>query len=748
MYPLLLFFYIYVWSKKGYNKKSNLKTETDLRNSKNEIVRMGKMSAVQKMNSLNQVPKGTKIFEKDENIACIGMIIKGSVRIQNLGVHKIAEKGALIGVEDLIAGRHLADYIAQEDTVIYAFKVANAGLLDAFLNSNPDYRGIAIHSVASNLRAYLKERELLLKFITGVSGFFKGVSVPEGGFPLKSDGGMISYYQEFANIPLEIHKKYYAGSNVITMRQLSGLSMIAQDVLRSSEEAGKFLEEVFWKQAGMSLYDDAALIDIKYFEEKLKQAVRQKEERKKNGNAAGALQDPKTALKNSLFQILKFSNIKDEDQKEITSLIQLFVNAKDRLSTQDDMRKLKKQITDYFFRLYKLCVFQWFEDENVPLPVKLFLNYGYMDERLLDEDQALFLCETLNEEEEDFACPIYTMAEWLKEIHEGRKDPSRNSFEQDYRDVLREEKRTSNITEQQEREYLEDSRRKVMFEIDNMFVSNNKIVNGKLSTYVPVIYKEGIYGHLDRLYLSKKKLCDTILDLEKKDYTVFNREVLYTNPALKIEREYVIKHVYPDVIIAPVYGTASSMWQEITGKKRDTPGRFLFPAISENEVEKLVTKAFGRFHWEYCRCEQGVYWNNIQHKSLTSEYMDYIQYYRKNGELSEEKREKIKTQILKARNNSREIFLSDYEMWIYNESKSAIKLNKVSRAILATYCPFSKEIRENLKSNAAIAEAMSRHQRELAEKIRGWDMRIKRRENNGLVVPDEFYETYRYYAGH
>ena len=393
-----------------------------------------------------------------------------------------------------------------------------------------------------------------------------------------------------------------------------------------------------------------------------------------------------------------------------------------------------------------MCIFQWFEDENVPLAVNLFLHYGFIDERLLDENQIEYICKMFHTKNEKFDCQIYTIPEWLKEIYMGRKEPSRNSFEQDYRDVLREQKRTGDITESQEKEYLEDGRRKVIFEIDNMFISNNKIVNGKLSTYVPILYKDEIFGSLDRLYLTKRNLYDAIIELEKKDFTIFNREVLYSNPELKIEREQVIKHVYPDIIMMPVYGTASSMWQEITGKKRDTPGRFIFPTITETEVDKLVTKVFGRFHWEYCRCEQGVFWNNIQYKSLTSEYMDYIQYYRKNHELSEEKREKIKLQILRARNNSREIFLSDYELWIYNESKSAIKLNKVSRAILATYCPFSKEIREYLKTNAAIAEAMTRQQRAFAEQSKLWDMRIKRRENNGLKVPDEFYATYNYYA--
>ena len=126
--------------------------------------------------------------------------------------------------------------------------------------------------------------------------------------------------------------------------------------------------------------------------------------------------------------------------------------------------------------------------------------------------------------------------------------------------------------------------------------------------------------------------------------------------------------------------------------------------------------------------------------------MDYIQYYRKNHDLTEEKREKIKAQILKARNNSREIFLIDYELWIYYESKAAMKLNKVARQILATYCPFDKETREVLKSNAAFAEALMIHQKKFGEKKREWEMRIKRRENKNLEIPQEFYDTYRYYA--
>lgn len=114
--------------------------------------------------------------------------------------------------------------------------------------------------------------------------------------------------------------------------------------------------------------------------------------------------------------------------------------------------------------------------------------------------------------------------------------------------------------------------------------------------------------------------------------------------------------------------------------------------------------------------------------------------------LQKKKREKIRSQIQRARNNSREIFLSDYETWIYFESNSALKLNKVSRQILATYCPFEKSMREFLKTNVAFEHAMQAQQRNFSEKAKEWELRIRKRENSGLEVPEEFLETLSYYS--
>jgi hypothetical protein len=183
------------------------------------------------------------------------------------------------------------------------------------------------------------------------------------------------------------------------------------------------------------------------------------------------------------------------------------------------------------------------------------------------------------------------------------------------------------------------------------------------------------------------------------------------------------------------------MWQEIAGKRRDSAARFLLPAFTEINLGLLLVRILGRFRWELCRTIEGAAWNDIHHKSLTSEYCDYLQFYRKNKELSEEKKEKLKSQIQKGRNSSREIFVIDYEQWINYEAIGAIKLNKPVREIMSTYCPFAKEIREQLKLQPLFEESMARYYREKQKKVREIEGRQRLLQKENIESPQELVDT-------
>ena len=117
------------------------------------------------------------------------------------------------------------------------------------------------------------------------------------------------------------------------------------------------------------------------------------------------------------------------------------------------------------------------------------------------------------------------------------------------------------------------------------------------------------------------------------------------------------------------------------------------------DLQMSILRLTGQFRWEMCKREQGARWNDVSERSLTSEYFDYAQFYKKNNELSSDAKEKIKSDLVRAKNNFKEMFVKDYCVWVLYESSGSPRLNKVVRGILFTYCTFAKEIRDKLEIN-------------------------------------------------
>ncbi len=448
----------------------------------------------------------------------------------------------------------------------------------------------------------------------------------------------------------------------------------------------------------------------------------------------------------SLQQICTYALYDHEKAEELSNGILDFINLRDKFSTDDRIRILRRKLTQHFYELYESVYLKACKEATPPKVIDLFLKYGFLDERLLSTEQLRELYFLDNEAEEDAGpCKVYDIKSWLTSIYKGEKEPSKNEFDQEYPDYLRSNRKRGELTEDQERDALTNPVLKVKYEMQNMFRYNTRVVNGQFSTFVPFLWGESIVKSLQSLKLNSKRFNETMKTLLDIDYSVFHREVLYVNPAKGITKEYLMQPVYPDIILMPVLGYNGVMWQEITGKKKSREGRFIFPILVDANLNDMLIKVLGRFRWELCRSIQGNAWNNIKEKSLTSEYSDYIQFYRKNREISEELREKIKAQIQKGKNNYREIFVIDYEGWMKSESNGAIRLNRFAREILATYCPFRKELRERFKNMPLFADAMERLKRNTAKKIKETELRYRMIEKEGGTITPELQETLRFY---
>ncbi len=452
------------------------------------------------------------------------------------------------------------------------------------------------------------------------------------------------------------------------------------------------------------------------------------------------------SLKGSLKQIINFSKADEKTAVAFEEAVNNFVDLKERLSSDDDARKLRRHVADSFYKIYRGCFKNSLTSNKIPRAVDLFLNYNFVDERLLKPEEILELCELKVDSDKKYIANIYTVPEWLKLVYSGKKMPSKNEFDLEYAEHLRERKKSHEIDDAEEKALFTNMEERLDFEIFNMFKTNHRIVNGQMSTFVPVLCSEQLMGTPLKLVLTKDRIGQAMEKYHEIDYSVFRREQVFATEDRSIEKEPIMLEVGPDIVLFPGYGSNAIMWQEISAKKRDSSGRFFFPVLLESGLDDLIIKTLGRFRWELCRTMQGSAWNDVTVKSLTSEYCDYIQFYKKNKELSDEKKEKVKLQIQKGKNNTREVFVQDYEQWIKGESQGGQKLNKPSRSILAAYCPFNKEIRTNLKTQPAFQDAIEKFERERTKRAKEIDLRHRALIKKGLEIPEIMKETLDFYV--
>lgn len=769
-----------------------------------------------KANGKNAVKKGEIIFQKDEEMKQIGIVLSGKVMMQGENVRMIRPQGSYLALNALENQFYSATYTALEDSVVYALPLQGESTIRNIIAKNADYRAIMVSSQFRTavelyrIKSSLNERaERLCSFAQRSYEEYKGicaaVGIPAIGVeeleelqPYEEPQGVneerIPYYEEGAKIPLSATKMYFSYSEEMAYFQAIEIVELVTALLEDCAEVTEYIKNLmdvmclrtrdnlfyyvcekayemnenggipnevnillngivneiaFQHKELESQTQDLPEFDMDLLKSRMEGLLsgtvpvveeKSQEEREEDINRAVA------SLRNSMEQILKFAALGDADSETLRTNVEYLVKAPDRMSVEDDVKRAKKTITPLVFKLYLFCYRKIKEGLiHPPKAVELFMNYGMLDERLLEEEHLRFLC-SIEQDVNEGPCKVVTMMEWLDMIYEGRREPSKSEFDEDYAENLRTRKKQGEITEKEQKALLNDMDKRVEYEIMNMQMSNSRTLYGQPSSYMPILYKEAIFGYLDKILVTRKKINESVKRLVKIDYSVFYREVIYSNTELKIVNETVMKNVYPDVILFPLFGTNASMWQEIGSKNKGTPGRFCFPVMTSSNIDDMMVKLFGRFRWELCRCIQGMAWNDVKVKSLTSEYMDYIQFYRKNRDLSDEARDKVKLQIQKSRNNSRETFLIDYEAWVKNEANGSMKMNKVARELLATYCPFEKGVRMKLNAQRPYEVAQARSFRNAQKKKQELELKIKALQKVTPEIPEEITNTYKFYA--
>lgn len=601
---------------------------------------------------------------------------------------------------------------------------------------------------------------------------------------------LTEYYRACAELPAEVQKAYFGISATITIHHILEQVHLIRSLLNNCKKDAQYLkllanplvsdarslyssvvqQAVMLQRAGESISETSSLLDdvidrTNSLENLLSkrasielgvdhEAIEETYSNLLNGSAVsagGGVSGEKAEvdisdLAGALDQILAYGGLEEEKEKVLRDNLEAFMALSDKYSTEEEVRNLRRSLIKVYYELYQNVFLKDYQSgEETPLVIDLFLRYGLLSELLVSEEIQKELVSLDRSDSGEGVCSVYDMKEWLTLVLDGKKEPSKSEFDMDYDESLRDMRKNGQITQEQQEEMADDLGAKFAYEIQNMFRTNHRILFGQITAFVPFLFTEGCSGSLSRSYLSKDKINASVQRLLNIDYSVFYRESLYGEEGPFV-KEYVQEEVFPDIIAMPVYGSKTVMWQELSGRRRNSKGRFLVPIFIEGDLDSEMTKLFGRFRWELCRTIQGSSWNNIQLKSLTSEYCDFIQFYRKNRELSDDKKEKLKLQIQKCRNNTREVFVLDYENWIRHESRGGLLLSKPVREILATYCPFTKEIREKIGEQPMFRDAMARFGRERAKRAKEYDLRFRVWEKDEVEIPPEVVATKRFYT--
>lgn len=739
-----------------------------------------------------QIKKGTIIYQQGTPLTSVSLLSEGTVQLnlpcENLQLHA----GDALGILDLNTGVHSCDYIAVTDIIVDSFPYKSPDSLLLLFGDDPDLTRDFYLSSLKMITAVMDLCQIskytcdslyasLMEYYRDYCKLCKQYQIPaktlpgfENAEPLeietKPDSYLRSYYLDCRKIgENEAFRSLFEKTGFVygfLLRVSADLHLL----LRSCEEMEQYLADlscllmneehidfldlftsllITATQKGEDTLSLTAAISRLFIRSQNVHSVGQMlynkrlSEYKQLTSQLSAIVDARSQeqnqeqvqisdrLKHSLAIILDFAQMEPAFCKSYTALVDEYKSIVDKTSLSEDLCQLREQLSEGFYDIYREAFFRSMHSSDLPAVVRMFLYFGYMDEELCGLESASYLYGLQPDVSACGPSNIYLFYDWLRLIYEGKKQPRRDEFDQDYPAFVQAMVNDGKITKEKASELLNDTTEKVIFELNNLFRCAGKMTYGRIQTFCPLLSEHDFIKTPEETLLGGASIQKAFDEIRMIDFSAFCREVMFTDPILGNGYEMIDQEILPDIILMPNIGTRGVLWQEIEGRNRSTPGCMLFPVFCLTDIRTLALRLTGEFRWEMCKRMQGSRWNDVTSQSLTSEYFDYLQFYKKNKDLSPEAKEKCRMQLQRSKSRFRESFILDYITWITYESKGTPHLNKVTRKIFMTYCPFSSPYREALKKNPFYASLIEKYETHKNKELTRISHVITRIQRNG-----------------
>ncbi len=687
---------------------------------------------------------GELLHSTNERVKEIEIVLKGSVTASNSSMNLKLPYGSIIGLFEIPGEIYRFDYETDEETTIFSYSYNDVSDLASIIKLNPQLAQILTEGAINCVKqVYASNKQIF----DDVLAYYNEVVLDNAKLREYCDAAAEVYVADDyidsleEPVPPDLHNWEAEFFSKITKELFApGPPFCAGIILY----AGRYISYLVDKAEETSerrirLNQDTAAFKMRVNELKRKASAIEKDEEDASAKYDSSADGEKNIeIKDAFNVITAYSGVDPDFATAFKKRLDDFAKLSDKTDQADEVRRLRRQLAEDFYRVYEGAFLKSMDSPEPPLEVKMFFMFGFIDETLAGEKftgQLAVLADTYRSDPQGRILTIY---EWLTLVFRKEVEPSKNEFDMEYPVYLKSLYDSGEIKQKDIPVMLASNEERAKFEIHNFFSLTDRITYGRISSFVPFFYAEDHIKDPKESVLRFQDVRGFIDEIRGVDYSCFCRDILFSNPKIGVNREFISTEILPYVILMPNSGNRGALWQEISGPKRDTPARMAVPMFSSANNKLMFTKLAGEFRWEMCRREQGVHWNDVTVPSLTAEFADYIQFYRKNRDISPEMREKIKAQLQSARNSAKGVFVSDYILYVEYESKGSLRLNRVSRGIIFRYCPFPKEKREALAtSTPAFKDLVDKYNIKIAQKHHLMDIVIQKIEKGGFPVPKE-----------
>lgn len=754
----------------------------------------------------NNLEKGAVLYTNGHPMTALHLITSGKVTVSYPGGTYNLGKGDIIGVCEICSEIHFLTYTATEDTNFITYPFSSIAVLDTLLKKNPDVARLFIMSACYQINTllercsvseldcnslhqslvddYEKYNQLCKRYRVAPRSLNNWNELTAYLGEEAPDLWLAEFYLGLARIYSADTTKQFTQESAVSSGLLRKCSLDFRKAYTVLDEQFNYLQQLscyYFNKSGNDLFDyytslyyklgsdcdesdsiystinriilefrESSGPDAESFKQRI-DAFEQNLNRLQTTVDDPATPEDETEavaeLVGSLNIILEYAGPGFEEADDFRQHVHSYKALPDKFSTEDEAVRLRAILTREFYKLYAVIFERTLETPTVPAPVRMFLYFGYVDEELAGNANASYLYNMLDNMSSHKDQGVYTFYDWLLAIYHGEKEPSRSEFDQDFTDYIHKLRVSGNTPESEIKALEKNAMAKVNYELQNLFPSVNKITYGRITIYCPLFCADNVLKSLDDSYVTVSDIAKALEQIKKIDYSAFYRESLDKDNLNVLGKEQLHFEYLPDVILMPNVGIRGAMWQEIEGKRRTSPGRMLFSIFHMEDINLTMIRLAGEFRWELCKRIQGSRWNDVSEPSLTSEYFDYIQFYRKNHELSPEAKERVRSGLQRAKNSFKEMFVRDYIIWVMFEGNGSPRLNKVARRIMLTYCPFPKELRESLTQNPLYTELMAPLDLKRAQRLHHIKALTKKLQNSGVRVPESLEREALYIDG-